>query len=155
MTYEKIFEEFKSIVKDADVSSINERLVYQFTITGEGEGKFYLEIDGGELKIAPYDYVDCDAEFVADGDTLLKIMQGKTDAALAFTLGKLKVHKSIEKALRLKDIASTVKKAAKAAPKAAKPAAAKKTTTAAKKAAPKAAAKTTATAKKAAPKAKK
>ncbi len=104
MTYEEIFTNVKNAVKDADLSNINERLVYQFTITGEGEGKFYAEIDNGTLKLEPYDYVGCDSEFVADSDTLLKLLNGKLNPMLAFTLGKLKVHGNIEKALKLKDI---------------------------------------------------
>ncbi len=132
MTFEEIFNTVKSTLSGADASKIKERLVYQFTITGEGEGKFYGEIENGNINLQPYDYLDCDAELVADGDTLIKILNGKTDPVIAFTLGKLKVHKSVEKALKLKDITikaapakkSTAKPAAKAAVKsAAKPAA--------------------------------
>ncbi len=104
MTYEEIFANVKNAVKDADLSNIHERLVYQFTITGEGEGKFYAEIADGTLKLEPYDYVDCDAEFVANSDTLLKLLNGQLNPMLAFTLGKLKVHGNIEKALKLKDM---------------------------------------------------
>ncbi len=111
MTYEEIFAEVKKSVKDADVSGIDEHLAYQFTITGEGEGKFYAEVDNGELKIEPYDYVGCDAEFVADSKTLINMLKGKTDPVLAFTIGKLKVNGSVEKALKLKDfIVSNQKK---------------------------------------------
>ncbi len=104
MTYEKIFSEVKKAVKNADVSNIKERLVYQFTITGEGEGKFYAEIDNGKVILEPYDYVDCDAEFISDSATLLKLLRGKADPVMAFTLGKLKVNGNIDKALKLKDI---------------------------------------------------
>ncbi len=103
MTYEEIFNEVKKAVKDADVSFVKEHLAYQFTITGEGEGKFYAEVDNGTLMVEPYDYIDCDAEFVADAKTLMKILKGEKDPVLAFTLGKLKVHGSLDKALKLKD----------------------------------------------------
>ncbi len=104
MTYEQIIKEVKTILKKADTSKFDERLVYQFTITGEGEGKFYVEINDGKINVEPYDYNDCDAEFVTNSDTLIKILKGKQDAVMAFTLGKLKVNKSVEKALKLKDL---------------------------------------------------
>ncbi len=113
MTYEDIFKKVKTAVKNADVSKINERLVYQFTITGEGEGKFYAEIDGGALKLEPYDYNDCDAEFVASADNLLKLLKGELDPVLAFTLGKLKVNGNLDKALKLKDVVVAKKRGRK------------------------------------------
>ncbi len=106
MTYEEIFDLVKDAVKDADVSGVHEHLAYQFTITGEGEGKFYAEVADGVLKVEPYDYIDCDAEFIASGKTLIKILKGEKDPVMAFTLGKLKVHGSLEKALKLKDFVS-------------------------------------------------
>ncbi len=104
MTYEQIIKEVKTILKKANAAKFTERLVYQFTITGEGEGKFYVEIDDGKINVQPYDYNDCDAEFITSADTLVKILKGKQDPVMAFTLGKLKVNKSVEKALKLKDL---------------------------------------------------
>ncbi len=106
MTYETIFNEVKSSTEGLDVSAIQEHLAFQFTITGEGEGKFYVEVDHGTLNVEPYDYKDCDAEFVADAKTLTKILSGKKDPVVAFSTGKLKVHGSLEKALLLKDFVS-------------------------------------------------
>lgn len=40
----------------------------------------------------------------------LKLVNGELDAVLAFTLGKLKIDGSIEKALEFKKILDTVKK---------------------------------------------
>ncbi len=104
MTFEKIFAQVKKTIKDADVSGIKENLAYQFTITGEGEGKFYAKIENGVLSVEPYDYKDNDAEFIASSDTLLKLLKGKTDPVAAFTLGKLKVNGNLDKALKLKEI---------------------------------------------------
>ncbi len=104
MTYDEIFEYAKEVVTNVDASDFHERLVYQFTIIGEGEGKFYAEIDGGKIKLEPFDYKDCDAEFIATFETLQKLLSGKLDAVLAFTLGKLKVRGSLDKALKLKSI---------------------------------------------------
>ena len=51
----------------------------------------------------PYEYYDRDVLFTCTYKTLSKIISGKSDPVAAFTLGKLKVDGSIEKALKLKD----------------------------------------------------
>lgn len=58
----------------------------------------------------PYEYYDRDAIFISNPDTFLKIADGKTDPVAAFTLRKLKVEGSLEKALRLKEIIDLKKK---------------------------------------------
>lgn len=103
MTYEEIFDEVKTLFKEADVSGVKEHLAYQFNIVGEGEGAFYAEISDGKLDIQPYEYYDRDAVFICKADVLFGIISGKTDPIKAFTLGKLKVEGSIDKALLLKD----------------------------------------------------
>ena len=44
MTYEEFFSNVKEAFQDTDVSSITEHLAYQFNITGEAEGVFYVEV---------------------------------------------------------------------------------------------------------------
>lgn len=103
MTYEEMFEKVKEEFKEADVSGINEHLAYQFNITGEGEGVFYAEVKDGKLYIEPYEYYDRDAIFICTADVLFKIISGKLDPIAAFTVRKLKVEGSIDKALKLKE----------------------------------------------------
>ena len=103
MTYEEIVSKVRDTFKDVDVSMINEHLAYQFNITGEGAGAFYAEVKDGKLSIEPYEYYDRDALFICKADVLFKIIEGKMDPVLAFTLGKLKVEGDIGKALRLKE----------------------------------------------------
>lgn len=103
MTYEEIVDKVKELFGEADVSMIDEHLAYQFNITGEGGGAFYVEVKDGKLDIQPYEYYDRDSLFICKADVLFKIISGKLDPVLAFTLGKLKVEGSIEKALRLKE----------------------------------------------------
>ena len=104
MTYQEVFEQFKNQFKDADVSSIKGHLAYQFNIAGEGAGAFYVEVNDGRLSIEPYEYYDRDVLFTCKADVLFKIISGKVDPVAAFTLGKLKVEGSIEKALLLKNM---------------------------------------------------
>ena len=95
MTFETFFEEVKKTLMDADASNITEHLAYQFNITGEAEGIFYVE---------PYEYYDRDVIFTCSAKTLRKIAEGKTDPILAVTLQKLKVDGNIDKALKLKTL---------------------------------------------------
>lgn len=113
MTYADMFSKVKGMLMEADVSDIHEHLAYQFNITGEAEGIFYAEVKDGKLFVEPYEYFDRDAMFTCSAETLFKIADGKTDPILAFTLGKLKVEGNIDKALRLKDLIDSKKKAMK------------------------------------------
>lgn len=104
MTYQEFFDKIKEQFGNADASNIHEHLAYQFNITGEAEGIFYAEVKDGKLYIEPYEYYDRDVIFTASAKTFEKILSGKSDPVMAFTMGKLKIDGSIEKALRLKEL---------------------------------------------------
>lgn len=104
MTYADMFSKVKGMMMEADVSTVNEHLAYQFNITGEAEGIFYAEVKEGKLYVEPYKYYDRDAIFICSAETLFKINEGKLDPVLAVTLGKLKVEGNIDKALYLKKL---------------------------------------------------
>lgn len=104
MTYAEFFAEIKGKFMGADVSDIQEHLAYQFNITGEAAGIFYVEVKDGQLYVEPYEYYDRDAMFICSAQTLRDLSEGKLDPVLAFTLQKLKVEGSIDKALRFKEL---------------------------------------------------
>ena len=104
MTYEELVEEIRSAAKKADASKIQEHVAFQFNVTGEAAGAFYLEIANGEIKVEPYEYYDRNALITGSADTIIKIMNGKLDPVMAFTLHKIKVEGDLGKALILKDI---------------------------------------------------
>ena len=103
MTYQEIFEQFKNAVKDRDVSAVQGHYAFQFNITGEGAGAFYVEVKDGQLNVEPYEYYDRDALFICSADVLFKIMNKKMDPMMAFTLRKLKVEGDLGKALKIKE----------------------------------------------------
>ena len=113
MKYADMFARVKGMFIQADVSDITEHLAYQFNITGEAEGIFYVEVKDGQLSVEPYEYYDRSAMFTSDPNTLMKIAAGKVDPVWAFTTGKLKVEGNIDKALRLKEIIDLKTKANK------------------------------------------
>lgn len=104
MTFSEYFTNVKNAFEGTDVSDMKEHLAYQFNVTGDEAGAFYVEVKDGQLYIEPYEFHDRDAIFIASADTFTAIMNGKMDPIWAFTIHKLKVEGNIEKALKLKDI---------------------------------------------------
>ena len=49
MSYEQIVQAVKQRFSGTDVSRITDHLAYQFNITGEGAGSFYVEVKEGKL----------------------------------------------------------------------------------------------------------
>lgn len=110
MTYGEMFAQAKELLESADASAIQGHLAYQFNVTGEAAGAFYVEVKEGRVFVEPYEYHDRDVLFTCSLDTLLKIAAGKTDPVAAVMLGKLKVEGSIDKALKLKELLAAKKK---------------------------------------------
>lgn len=104
MTFQEFFKMVKETLMQADASGISEHLAYQFNITGEAEGIFYVEVKDGKLYVEPYEYYDRDAIFTCKAETLIKIASESLDPIVAVTLQKLKVQGNIDKALKFKDI---------------------------------------------------
>ncbi len=99
MTFEEIVEKVRERIKTADPSKVDGFLAIQVNITGEGEGKFYVEVKDGVLSVEPYEYFDRQAIVTMKSKNFLAMMEGKLDPVLAFTLGKLKIDGSVEKVL--------------------------------------------------------
>ena len=104
MTYEELVKQVKDIAESADVGKIQEHVAFQFNIEGEAAGAFYLEIKDGKATVEPYEYYDRDVLITCKAETLLKIVEGKLDPVLAFTIKKIKVEGDLDKALLLKEV---------------------------------------------------
>lgn len=104
MTFLEYVTEIKEKFANTDVSDITEKLAYQFNITGEAEGSFYVEVKDGKLSIEPYEYYDRDAVFTGTAKLFTDIMTGKKDPVHEFLHHHLGVDGNIDKALKLKNI---------------------------------------------------
>lgn len=104
MTYEELVAEIKKAAAKADASKINQHVAYQFNVIGEAAGAFYLELTDGQVKVEPYEYYDRDVLITSTAENIIKIMNGKLDPVLAFTMQKIKVEGDLGKALLLKEI---------------------------------------------------
>jgi putative sterol carrier protein len=132
MTYEKIFADIKKIYSKADKNKLDGDFAFQFNISGEGEGSFYVAYRGGILEVAPYDYVDRCALLTASGENLIKLASAKFSLEDAVANGSVEVQGDYNLALELNKLASGAPvpkepaKRAKKEPAAKKPAAPKK-----------------------------
>ena len=99
MTFEEIVAKAKERTAKADPAKVDGFLAIQINITGEGEGKFYVEVKDGVISVEPYEYYDRQAIVTMKSKNFLALMDGKLDPVLAFTLGKLKIDGSIDKVL--------------------------------------------------------
>lgn len=99
MTFEEIVAKAKERTATADPGKVNGFLAIQINITGEGEGKFYVEVKDGVISVEPYEYYDRQAIITMKSKNFMALMDGKLDPVLAFTLGKLKIDGSIDKVL--------------------------------------------------------
>ena len=111
MTYFEIYEKVKEALKSADANTVNGKLAIEFFITGEGEGKFYVLVDGGQVYVEPYDYVDNDARLIAEADTIIGIAEGKIKPESAYFSGELKIEGDVGRALELKPLIDSAKPA--------------------------------------------
>ncbi len=104
MTFSEYFATVKTTFMGTDVSDISEHLAYQFNVTGEASGIFYVEVKEGKLYIEPYEYYDRDAIFTGTAELFTEIMTGKKDPVHEFLCFKLKVEGNLDKALKLNEL---------------------------------------------------
>lgn len=103
MRYEEIVEKVREVIRTKDVSKVRRHLAYQFNVTGEGEGIFYIEVKEGKAYVEPYDYHDRHACFVMEARVLFDIIEGKLDPVKAYEEKLLHVEGDLGMALKLKD----------------------------------------------------
>ncbi|MBQ7203882.1 MAG: SCP2 sterol-binding domain-containing protein [Eubacterium sp.] len=102
LSYEQVVEAARNRFCDVDVSSVVGTKAFQINIQGKtAEGIFYIEIKDGEVHVEPYEYYDRDAILTMNATNFLKLIDGKLDPVLAFTLGKIKVDGDIGAALEM------------------------------------------------------
>lgn len=115
MTYEQIVAKAKEVMASKSAEGVKDHLAAEIHITGEGEGAFYVEVKDGNINVEPYEYYDRDFILTASADDLIALVNGKLDAVLAYTTGKIKIDGSVDKALEFQKICKSTKAVQKAA----------------------------------------
>ncbi len=98
MKFEELLAKVRKMAEGKDVSG-TDFLAVQVNITGDNSGVFYVEVKDGKVSIEPYEYNDKNCDITMSMDNFNKLIDGKLDPVMAFTLGKLKVGGDIGKAL--------------------------------------------------------
>ena len=98
MTFDELLEKVRGIAATKDVSD-KDFLAVQVNITGKNPGVFYVEVKDHKVNVEPYEYNDRNCAVTMNMTDFNKLLDGKLDAVLAFTIGKLKVDGDIGKAL--------------------------------------------------------
>lgn len=103
MSFDETLTRVKDMAKLAEVSGMD-FLAVQVNLTGEDGGVFYVEVKDGKISAEPYEYNDRNCALTMSTNDFHKMLDGKLDPILAFTLGKLKVEGDIGKALEFAKI---------------------------------------------------
>ena len=103
MTFEELLAKVREKAEGVDVSG-SDFLAVQVNITGDDGGVFYVEIKDHKLNIEPYEYNDRNCALTMNMTNFNKLIDGKLDPVLAFTMGKLKVEGDTGKAIEFSKI---------------------------------------------------
>ena len=58
MKYEELVERVREATKNRIASRAVGTVAFQFNVTGESEGAFYVEVSDGKINVEPYEYYD-------------------------------------------------------------------------------------------------
>lgn len=104
MQFEEIYKQMKDFFEAKDYASFGAGLYsYEFNITGEGAGRFYIEVRDGSLDIQPYDYKNSTCAFVINSRHIQKLMEHQLAPVAAYSTGRLRINGDISAAFRLAD----------------------------------------------------
>ncbi len=98
MTFDELVTKVRSIAQTKDVSN-TDFLAVQVNITGKNSGVFYVEVKDHRISVEPYEYNDRNCAVTMSMTDFNKLIDGKLDPVVAFTLKKLKVDGDVGKAL--------------------------------------------------------
>lgn len=104
MTYGQLVKKIQKAAQKTDASVVGEHVAIQVNVTGEAEGIFYIEIAEGKVNVEPFEYYDRDAQITGNAEDLVKLMNGKLDPIMAYSLGMITVEGDLDKALLIRSV---------------------------------------------------
>ena len=104
MTFEELYEMMKAYFQQKDFSGFGEGVYsFQFIVSGESAGIFFMEVRDGIPDIEPYDYKNCRCSFLLDAGVLRCILDRRLSPVEAYVTGRLTVHGDVSAAFLLAD----------------------------------------------------
>lgn len=101
LDFHKIVALVKKTVKKTAVKKVGCDVAAEVSVTGEGEGVFYIEVKEGALSIEPYSYIDKDLAITVSSADLIALAEKKVKAEQLIKEGRLEVYGSLTKAVKL------------------------------------------------------
>ena len=99
MTAQEFFDSLPAKVDPAKIAGLNN--TYAFDV--KGVGAWTVTVSDGVVSVADGKH-DADCTISASEDTLLKIVSGKANPAMAYAMGKLKIDGDMGVALKLQKL---------------------------------------------------
>ena len=101
MTFDELLAKTREVASQIDAAGTN-FLAVQVNLK-EG-GVLYVEVKNGAITVEPYEYNDRSCGITINMKNYDKLLDGKLDPVLAFTLRKLKVDGDVGKALEFANL---------------------------------------------------
>jgi putative sterol carrier protein len=76
--------------------------IYQFDLSGQDGGQYYLVVDGGACQVHEGRHPEPDVTFVMSGEDCLRVLEGKLDGPSVFLSGRLQVTGDFGLAVQLR-----------------------------------------------------
>jgi putative sterol carrier protein len=96
------FSELQSKVDPAKIAGMN--ATYQFAISGEGGGDWYVKIADGAAQVVSGTAEAPSITLTASAEDWLKIVSGQLSGQTAFLTGKLKIKGDMSLAMKLQSV---------------------------------------------------
>jgi putative sterol carrier protein len=98
-TVKEIFEMMPSSFKKEAAAGMD--AVYQYDITGDGGGKWYMVIKDGELTVSEGEHDSANTTITIAAQDYIDMIAGTLNGQAAFMTGKLKIAGDMSLAMRL------------------------------------------------------
>lgn len=103
-----LFDKIEKNLTDELVSRT--QALYQFSLTGEEAGKWFVDLRAGSGKCGPGDAPDKpDAILTMDSKNFFDMFAGKLKPSTAYMMGKLKIAGNLQKAMKLEKLMGSLK----------------------------------------------
>jgi putative sterol carrier protein len=102
--FEQLYKLLAAKFYKMDVSKVTGKMAFEFHVKDMEQGIFYVEVNGGQVSVAPYNYYDRNALITASGETFYDIVSGKLNAKIAYAVGLITVEGDQTAAIRFWDL---------------------------------------------------
>lgn len=102
-----LFGKIESLLNEELVKKVN--AVYQFDVTGEEKGIWFLDLKNGSGKLGKGPASTPDSTLIMDSNNFFAMFSGKLKPTAAFMSGKLKITGDMGKAMKLEKLMSSLK----------------------------------------------